>query len=130
MIAFAGARGALAALALAVLSGLAGLPATADAADLVVFGSARCPYCLAWEREIGRGYAKTREAQQAPLRRLDIEARRPGDLARLKEVQVTPTFVLVDDNGREAGRIVGYSGSQLFWPQLNRLLARLHPRQL
>jgi thioredoxin-related protein len=130
MIAFAGTRVALAVLAVAVLSSLAGLSAAANAAELVVFGSARCPYCLAWEREIGHGYAKTREARRAPLRRLDIEARRPGDLARLREVDVTPTFVLVDDEGREAGRIVGYSGRQLFWPQLHRLLARLHPRQL
>ena len=59
MIAFAGPRAALAALTLAVLSSLAGLPAAADAAELVVFGSARCPYCLAWEREIGHSYAKT-----------------------------------------------------------------------
>ena len=129
MIAFAGTRVALAALAVAVLYSLAGLPVAADAAELVVFGSARCPYCLAWEREIGHGYPKTREARRAPLRRLDIEARRPGDLARLREVHVTPTFVLVDDEGREAGRIVGYSGSQLFWPQLHRLLARLRPNQ-
>jgi thioredoxin-related protein len=129
MIAFARTRRALAALAVAVLSSLAGLSVAADAAELVVFGSARCPYCLAWEREIGHGYAKSREARRAPLRRLDIEARRPGDLARLREVHVTPTFVLVDDEGREAGRIVGYSGSQLFWPQLRRLIARLHPDQ-
>jgi thioredoxin-related protein len=130
MIAFAGTRVALAALAVAVLASLAGLSVAANAAELVVFGSARCPYCLAWELEIGHGYSKTREARRAPLRRLDIEARRPGDLARLREVHVTPTFVLVDDEGREAGRIVGYSGSQLFWPQLRRLLARLHPNQL
>ena len=129
MNAFARTRGALAALAVAVLSSLAGLSVSANAAELVVFGSARCPYCLAWEREIGHGYPKTKEAQRAPLRRLDIEARRPGDLARLREVHVTPTFVLVDDEGREAGRIVGYSSSQLFWPQLRKLLARLHPNQ-
>jgi thioredoxin-related protein len=129
MIAFVRTRGAFAALALAVLSSLAGLPVAANAAELVVFGSARCPYCVAWEREIGHGYAKSREAQRAPLRRLDIDARRPSSLARLREVEVTPTFVLVDDEGREAGRIVGYSGSQAFWPQLRRLLAKLHPNQ-
>jgi thioredoxin-related protein len=127
---FARTRGALAALALATSSCLAGLSATADAAELVVFGSAHCPYCLAWEREIGHSYGRTREARQAPLRRLDIDARRPSDLAQLREVQVTPTFVLVDDEGREAGRIVGYDGSRDFWPQLHRLLARLHPGQM
>ena len=66
MIAFAKTRGALAALALIATAALAGLPAAADAAELVVFGSARCPYCLAWEREIGRNYAKTGEGQKAP----------------------------------------------------------------
>jgi thioredoxin-related protein len=129
MIAFAQTRGTLAAFVLAVLACLTCLPAGADAAELVVFGNARCPYCLAWEREIGRTYAKTREAQQAPLRRIDIGERLPADLDRLKEVRVTPTFVLVEQ-GREIGRIVGYSGSQHFWPPLHRLLAKVHPERL
>ncbi len=126
MIAFAKIRRALTALAAIALAGLALLPATAGAAELVVFGSARCPYCLAWEREIGHSYAKSGEGQQAPLRRIDIQARRPGDLAYVEDVHITPTFVLIDQ-GREVGRIVGYSGGQFFWPQLHRLLAKLHP---
>ncbi len=129
MIAFAKTRGALAALALIVTAALAGLPAAADAAELVVFGSARCPYCLAWEREIGHNYAKTSEGQMAPARRIGIQEELPRDLARLRDVHVTPTFVLVDE-GREVGRIVGYSGRQYFWPELHRLLAKLHPREL
>jgi protein-disulfide isomerase len=122
-------RGALAALALIVAACLAGLPVAANAAELVVFGSARCPYCVAWEREVGRSYAKTGEAQVAPLRRVDIRAGLPADLARLDDVDSTPTFVLADE-GREVGRIVGYSGSQYFWRELHRLLARLPPKEL
>jgi len=119
----------LAALAFVALTVLAALPSAAIAAQLVVFGSAHCPYCLAWEREIGRIYPNTLEARQAPLRRVDIQARRPADLAQLKEVHISPTFVLVDE-GREVGRIVGYSGDQFFWPQLQKLLAKLHPRAM
>ncbi len=118
---------ALAAFAFIALTAFAGLPGAANAAQLVVFGSAHCPYCLAWEREIGRIYSKTEEARRAPLRRVDIQTRRPADLAHLKEVHISPTFVLVDE-GREVGRIVGYSGDQFFWPQLQRLLTRLHPK--
>jgi len=118
---------ALTVLACAVLIAGAFAASTARAAELVVFGSARCPYCLAWEREIGSAYAKTAEARQAPLRRIAIQAQRPADLARIKAVHVTPTFVLVDE-GREVGRIVGYDGDREFWPQLRRLLARLHPK--
>lgn len=117
---------ALAAFAFIVLTGLAAAPA-ADAAQLVVVGSAHCPYCLAWEREIGHSYSRTAEGQMAPIRRLNIETPRPADLAKLKPVNVTPTFVLVDE-GREVGRIVGYSGDRVFWPQLHRLLAKLHAR--
>ncbi len=116
----------LMALAFIALTAFAGLPSAANAAQLVVFGSAHCPYCLAWEREIGRIYPKTGEARRAPLRRIDIQARRPADLAQLKEVHISPTFVLVDE-GREVGRIVGYSGDQFFWPQLQKLLSKLHP---
>lgn len=113
-----------AAVALAVP---AALSAPADAAELAVFNSAHCPYCVAWEREIGRGYATTEEGQVAPVRRLDIDTRRPADLGKIREVDVTPTFVLVDQ-GHEVGRIVGYDGKQRFWADMRKLLNRLHPQ--
>jgi thioredoxin-related protein len=111
---------ALAALACSALLSLTG----ADAAQLLVIESAHCPYCLAWEREIGGTYEKSEAGKLAPLRRLDIRGERPADLARVKLVHITPTFVLVED-GREIGRIEGYSGAQSFWPRLRTLLARL-----
>ncbi len=113
----------LAALAMSAVSIIAALPATAQAAELLVFGSAHCPYCLAWEQEIGRTYSKTDEGHMAPLRRFDVHATLPGNLAKIDRVKITPTFVLVD-KGREVGRIVGYHG-EYFWPELQRLLDRL-----
>ncbi len=115
----------LAAFALAGLIGVTAFAGAASAAELVVVGSARCPYCLAWEREIGHSYAKSGEARQAPLRRINIEDGRPSDLAELEVVHVTPTFILVQD-GHEIGRIQGYTGAQSFWPRLHGLLSRLH----
>jgi len=118
---------ALTALACAVLLSAATAASTARAAELVFFGSARCPSCQAWEREIGRAYPKTEEARQAPLRRVAIQARRPSDLAQIEDVHVSPAFILAG-NGREVGRITGYSGNEFFWPELDKLLARLHPK--
>ena len=112
----------LAAMAALLFALAAFTPVYAAAAQLVVVESAGCPYCVAWERTVGRMYSTTEFGKQAPLRRVDIQAQRPKDLAKVKEVNVTPTFVLVHD-GQEVGRIVGYNED--FWPQLKKLMARL-----
>lgn len=117
-------RPALAAFACLAVIGLAVFANAASAAQLVVFSSPACPYCIAFEREIGRTYANSPEARQAPLRRVDIDARRPADLKRIGGVEGTPTFVLMHE-GREVGRIEGYPGSREFYPELRRLLGRL-----
>jgi thioredoxin-related protein len=101
--------------------------ASANAAQLLVVGSRHCPYCVAWEREIGRTYSDSEVGRQAPVRHLDIDAKRPADLSRIRGLEVTPTFVLVEE-GQEVGRITGYDGKQAFWPQLRKLLSRLHPQ--
>lgn len=98
--------------------------AAAGAAELVMFESAGCPYCARWHREIAPIFAKTDEGRRAPLRRVDVAARRPVDLARIGAIVYTPTFVLVHD-GREYGRIVGYSGQEAFWWLLSDLVKRL-----
>ena len=112
-------------LAFAVFMSLGALARTASAAELFVIGSAHCPYCVAWEREIGRGYAATAEGQRAPLQHFDIDDGRAARLAHIDEVEVTPTFILVE-RGREIGRIEGYSGGRAFWADLRALMARLH----
>ena len=69
-------------------------------------------------------YAKTSEAQVAPLRRVDIHDQLPADLRGLEAVVYTPTFVLLQD-GHELGRILGYGGEDHFWGLLGFLLERL-----
>jgi Thioredoxin-like domain len=128
MFAFAKTRTALAAFALMAAAGVSGLAASANAAELIAFVSARCPYCIAWEREVGRVYGKSWEAREAPLRRVDADTDAGSAfLEGLEEVRYTPTFVLIDGD-REIGRISGYSGSKSFWPELDRLLATLHEK--
>lgn len=99
----------------------------ARAAELVMFESATCEWCERWHEEIGPVYPKTPEARIAPLRRVDVHGPRPADLAFVRGIRFTPTFVLVH-GGREIGRITGYPGEDFFWPLLDELLERL-PRE-
>ncbi len=94
------------------------------AAELVMFETKSCPWCLAWHDEVGGIYHKTAEANAAPLRRVDLDAARPPDLDSVRRVVYTPTFVLMDQ-GREIGRIAGYPGVDHFWGLLGVLLEKL-----
>lgn len=101
--------------------------APARAAELVMFETAGCPWCIAWHAGIGPIYPKTPEGRIAPLRRVELRGRRPADLAGIADVRFTPTFVLMHE-GVEIGRIVGYSGEDFFWGLLATLIERL-PRE-
>ena len=94
------------------------------AAELVMFTRAGCEWCAAFEREIAPVYGKTDEGKRAPLRRVELDAARPADLAFIEVERLTPLFVLVD-KGREVGRIRGYPGEDHFWGLLNALIERL-----
>lgn len=96
----------------------------AAAAELVMFESRGCEWCVRWQEEIGPIYPKTPEARCAPLRQVDIHEPRPDDLAAIDGLHYTPTFVVVED-GREVGRIVGYPGEDFFWARLDAELAKL-----
>ncbi len=98
----------------------------AMAAELVMFEQAGCAWCLRWNREIGPAYPNTPEAKIAPLRRVDIHEPLPADLAGIRVERFTPTFVLVD-NGKEIGRMRGYTGDQFFWFLLGEMLEKLDP---
>ena len=94
------------------------------AAELLYFYSDLCPWCEAWDRDIGVMYHLTDEAKTAPLRRVDYDEDMPAKLKHLKAIYYTPTFVLMDD-GKEIGRILGYPGDEFFWPLLGDLLNKM-----
>jgi hypothetical protein len=96
---------------------------TALAAELVMVEAEGCPFCLRWHREIGPVYPKTEEGRLAPLRRVSLRAL-PADLKSVKNLRYAPTFVVMQC-GREAGRILGYSGDDFFWGELSAILRNL-----
>ena len=61
----------------------------ADAAELVMFEQRGCPWCAAFDREIGPVYAKTPEGARAPLRRVDIDKPLPRDLGFIAVERLT-----------------------------------------
>jgi len=97
--------------------------ASASAAELVMYRRAGCAWCAAWDREVGPIYGKTEFGQRAPIR--FNELRRDGERVSLKmPIRYSPSFVLVED-GREIGRIEGYTGEDFFWGLLEKLMRRL-----
>jgi hypothetical protein len=100
---------------------------SASAAELLMLRREGCPWCAAWDREIGPIYGKTDIGRRTPLRVLDLDRDRI-DVALNTPVIYTPTFVLAED-GREVGRIEGYPGDHFFWGLLERLVQQLPTRQ-
>ena len=93
-------------------------PAPAAHNQLVMFEQEGCPYCAAWNRDVGNAYAGTDEGKAFPLRRVDIHRVRPADLRAIGGVRFTPTFVVMHC-GREFARITGYLGNEQFWGLLD-----------
>ncbi len=98
--------------------------AGAQAAELLMMEQAGCAWCALFNAEIAPAYPKTVEGQRAPLRRIDIHAPWPDDLADIRPERFTPTFVLVED-GNEIARLRGYPGDEFFWSLLDEMLAKL-----
>jgi len=104
--------------------GIALLPTGANAlqndypaGQLLMVTSSTCPWCEAFEDEVGHGYARTEDAKILPLRRHDFYAAMPSDLVHITPATMTPTFIIIK-NGEEIGRIIGYPGAELFWWRL------------
>lgn len=81
---------------------------------LVMITADHCPWCEAFEDEVGSIYDRTPESQAFPLVRVDYLGPMPEGMGHITHTSFTPTFIFVRDNV-EVGRIVGYPGSELFW---------------
>lgn len=96
---------------------------SAAAAELVMFERTGCIWCRRWDAEVGVAYPRTPEGAAAPLRRVLISGMSTTEPGLAEPVIYSPTFI-VKENGREIGRITGYSGADLFWGMLGKILAK------
>lgn len=94
---------------------------TADSRELVVFEIDGCTYCELFRQDVLPGYLASPRSRTVPIRFVNAER---VDLKRLplaSPVDTVPTIVLVE-NGREAGRITGYTGPENFFRLVSHLL--------
>jgi hypothetical protein len=96
------------------------LPLSSSPVILLLVEDPGCPYCARWDRDVGSAYSRSPEGQFAPLVR---RFRGSRDVGFLAGIAFSPTFVVVKE-GREIGRIVGYSGPDFFWSDLSPLLMK------
>jgi hypothetical protein len=111
-------------IAMAVVAATTVLGSSAVAAELQMYRRAGCPWCQAWDRDIGPIYGKTDIGRRFPLRMIDLDGERQR-VSLKAPIIYTPTFVLVE-NAREVGRIEGYPGDSFFWGLLDRLVQQLN----
>ena len=96
------------------------LAGQANAFELLMFRRVGCPWCAAWDREIGPIYPKTEVGRRIAIHFIDLDAADGPRIKLVSPVRFTPTFVLVNE-GREVGRIEGYPGEDFFWSRLEAL---------
>ena len=89
---------------------------------LLMFDADGCEFCERWQREVGIIYAKTREGALAPLQVAKLGDALPIGVHLGAAVRYTPTFVVLNADGKEIGRITGYIGEEQFWSLLEALL--------
>ena len=81
---------------------------------LIMVTSDHCPFCRAWERDVGAIYDKSPYAPNMPLTRVEMGAPLPDDIVLTEPVIGTPTFLIVSE-GREVDRQRGYDDAEMFW---------------
>ena len=86
----------------------------AAAARLIMVTSEHCPYCQAWERDVGVVYDKSPYAAKLPLSRVVIGSEMPEEVAIKKPIVGTPTFLIIL-NGQEIDRQRGYVDAEMFF---------------
>lgn len=85
-----------------------------ESLELVFITSEYCPFCKAWERDVGFIYNNTPYADKAPLRRVDFKDLVSVLPSNSAVVSGTPTFLILENNN-ELGRIEGYQSRELFF---------------
>ena len=73
-----------------------------------------CPYCQAWEREVGHVYPKTDFSKEFKLVRMPIDVSMSDFGDNVDPALGTPTFIFIRDRV-EIGRIEGFSDVEMFW---------------
>lgn len=89
--------------------------------ELVVVETQACGLCRLFRDTVVPAYRLSPRANDATMRFVDISMFNPADLELHEPIEIVPTVVLMRE-GRELGRITGYTGPELFMRAVVQLL--------
>lgn len=98
------------------------VPARAGSVAVVMFRRESCPWCHAWDREVGDIWPRSDIGARHAMRMVDLDTDPMPEITLDHPVRFSPTFVVARD-GVEIGRIEGYPGRDFFWGLIERLVA-------
>ena len=90
---------------------------------LLMLTDKKCMYCMVWEKQIGKIYNKIEISNIYPLKRYETSEINENFKNKIFKTSITPTFVFFD-NGKEVGRIIGYTNPEMFWWQVDEILEK------
>lgn len=90
--------------------------------ELLVFESRSCAYCQLFRRDVLPSYQVSSRAAELPVRFIDFDQADLGKVRLEAPLSTLPTAVVMRD-GRELGRIPGYTGPDTFFAMLGHILA-------
>lgn len=99
----------------------------ARAQELLFVHSPSCSYCAMWRAEVLPYYHKTDEGKVLPLRHIDLDEGMPKEFSHLLYPSFTPTFIVIDKNKQEVGRILGYD-REFFWAFLSQYIKKMQSK--
>ena len=85
---------------------------------LIAVMSDHCPFCEAWEEDIGRDWDSLNISRVRQLHIALLDETLPEPFSHLPAASVTPTFILVDGD-TEVARFVGYQDQDIWWMQMD-----------
>lgn len=89
--------------------------------EVLVFEVDNCAYCRLFRRDVLPQYLRSKRARVAPIRFVDARRADPGRYGLTAPLSMVPTVVVLQD-GREQGRIVGYTGPEPFFHMISQIL--------
>ncbi len=89
--------------------------------QLVLFETRDCLYCRLFDRHVTPAYLASPWQRRAPLKRVNLFRQGSGGYGLSAPITVLPTVVLFRD-GREVGRITGFTGKPRFFQLVRHLL--------
>lgn len=100
-----------------------GEAAPKESLELLVFEVEGCVYCEVLRRDVFPRYRAAPASATAPMRFVDINKVDTDTLALRGALRVVPTVVLMKD-GKEVERIDGYTGPEMFFQLVARMIEK------